>query len=221
MNISKKQKWIIIALSQTFFYFWSSATETKMLHYPDIHQDKIIFSYGGNLYVSSVEGKNVKQLTSYPGDEILPKFSPDGKQIAFTAEFEGNTDVYVISVEGGKPKRLTFHPSKDLVVDWHPDGEKILFRSIRSSFSHRFNRLHEVSVQGGLPRVLELPEAELSSYNQTGDKIAFCRTSLEKMPPFKGYRGGLVPNICIYDFINGCDVDMEIINETSFLFKKI
>jgi tricorn protease len=202
MNKRKKQKWIITVLILFLFNSWSVASETKLLRYPDISNSKIVFCYGGDIYTSSLEGKNVKQLTSYPGEESFPKFSPNGKQIAFTAEFEGNTDVYVISVHGGKPKRLTFHPAKDLVVDWHPDGKKILFRSIRSSFSNRFNRLHTVPVQGGLPKVLELSEAELSSYNQKGDKIAFCRISLEKMPPFKGYRGGMAPNIWTYDFNN-------------------
>ena len=129
---------------------------------------------------------------------MLPKFSPDGLKIAFTAEFEGNKDVYVMSVHGGKPKRLTFHPASEYVVDWQPDGKKVIFRSNGSSFSYRFNRLHAVPAEGGLPTVLELPEADLSSFSDAGDKVAFCRTSAEAA--FKGYRGGAVPKIWIYDF---------------------
>jgi len=173
--------------------------ETRLLRYPDIHQNTIVFCYGGDLYLASSDGKNVKQLTSFPGEEMLPKFSPDGRRIAFTAEFEGNKDVYVMSVQGGKPKRLTFHPAAEYVVDWHPDGKQILFRSNGSSTSYRFNRLHSVPAQGGLPTVLELPEADLSSFNDTGDRIAFCRTSLENS--FKGYRGGALPDIWTYDFV--------------------
>ena len=173
--------------------------ETRLLRYPDIHQNTIVFCYGGDLYLASSDGKNVKQLTSFPGEEMLPKFSPDGEQIAFSAEFEGNREVYVMSVHGGKPRRLTFHPAEEYVVDWHPDGTRVLFRSNGSSFSFRFNRLHCVSVQGGLPTVLELAEADLSSYNDQGDRIAFCRTSLETLL-WKRYRGGAGPNIWTYDF---------------------
>ena len=174
------------------------AEETRLLRYPDIHEHTIVFCYGGDLYTASSDGTRVKQLTSFPGEEMLPKFSPDGQQIAFTAEFEGNKDVYVMSVHGGKPKRLTFHSAAEYVVDWQPDGKKVIFRSNGSSFSYRFNRLHAVPVQGGLPTVLELPEADLSSFSDLGDKVAFCRTSAETA--FKGYRGGAVPNIWIYDF---------------------
>jgi tricorn protease len=202
MRTVKNQKWLILVLILFFFYVWSVAAETKLLLQPDIHRNKIVFCYGGNLYTSTIDGKQIKQLTSFSGEECLPKFSPDGKLVAFTAEFEGNVDVYVMPVTGGKPKRLTYHQLKDLVVDWHPDGEKILFRSIRSSFSYRFKRLHMVSAAGGLPEVLDLPEGELASYNHIGDKIAFCRTSLEKMPQWKRYRGGMAPNIWTYDFKN-------------------
>ena len=174
------------------------AEETRLLRYPDIHENSIVFCYGGDLYIAASDGTRVKQLTSFPGEELLPKFSPDGQQIAFTAEFEGNKDVYVMSVHGGKPKRLTYHPAAEYVVDWHPDGKRIIFRSNGSSFSYRFNRLHAVPVQGGLPIALEPPEADLSSFNDAGDKVAFCRTSAESA--FRGYRGGAVPTIWVYDF---------------------
>jgi tricorn protease len=201
MSLFEKQKWLTAAFFIILFTLPSSAAETRMLRYPDIRHNKIVFCYGGNLYIASATGKNVKQLTSYPGEELLPKFSPDGEQIAFTAEFEGNKDVYVMSANGGKPKRLTFHPADEYVVDWTPDGTKILFRSNGSSSSYRFNRLHVVPVKGGLPEVLELPEADLSSYNDQGDQIAFCRTSTETLL-WKRYRGGAVPKIWTYDFKN-------------------
>jgi tricorn protease len=201
MCFFENKKAFFAALIFTFAGLPSAAAETKLLRYPDIHKDKIVFCYGGDLYTASITGQNVKQLTSFPGEELLPKFSPDGEQIAFTAEFEGNKEIYVMSVHGGKPRRLTFHPAEEYIVDWHPDGTKIIFRSNGSSSSYRFNRLHSVSVQGGLPTVLELAEADLSSYNDRGDQIAFCRTSLETML-WKRYRGGAGPNIWTYDFIN-------------------
>ncbi len=173
------------------------ARETRLLRYPDIHQKAIVFCYGGDLYLASREGTNVRRLTSFAGEEMLPKFSPDGRWIAFTAEFAGNKDVYVMSVQGGAPKRLTYHPAAEYVVDWRPDGKQIVFRSNGSSISARYNRLHAVPAQGGLPVVLDLPEADLASFSDGGDKIAFCRTSLENS--FKGYRGGALPDIWIYD----------------------
>ncbi len=179
----------------------SPAAETRLLRYPDIHKDKIVFCYGGDIYTASVTGENVKALTSLLGEELLPKFSPDGEQIAFTAEFEGNKEIYVMPARGGKPIRLTFHQADEYVVDWHPDGTKIIFRSQASSFSFRFNRLHSVPVRGGLPTVLEPAEADLAGLDDRGDRLAFCRTSLATMP-WKRYRGGAGPDIWTYDFKN-------------------
>ncbi|MBA4317592.1 MAG: hypothetical protein C0412_04250 [Flavobacterium sp.] len=201
MKNMKRQKWFIAVSVFILFNCKSFADETKLLRYPDAYKDKIVFCYSGDIYISSIDGKNAKQLTSFSGEEMLPKFSSDGEQIAFTAEFEGNKEIYVMSANGGMPKRLTFHPADEYVVDWHTDGTKILFRSNGSSNSYRYNRLHAVSAKGGLPVVLELPEADLSSYNDNGKKIAFCRTSTETLI-WKGYRGGAAPKIWIYDFVN-------------------
>ena len=199
MQFGEKRKWLVAALTIIFFGLPNEAAETKLLRYPDIYKNKIVFCYAGDLYTASVTGKNVKRLTDFPGEELWPKFSPDGEQIAFTAEFDGNKDVYVMPVLGGKAKRLTFHPAAEYVVDWHPDGKNIIFRSNGSSFSYRFNRLHVVPVQGGLPAVLELPEAESSGFNDAGDKVAYCRTSVDALL-FKRYRGGMAPVIWTYDF---------------------
>ncbi len=198
-----KESWMkklfILFLISFVFNSLSAASETKLLRYPDIFKSKIVFCYGGDIYTSTITGENVNQLTNYPGEEKLPKFSPNGKHIAFTANREGNVDVFVIPVRGGKVTRLTYDPTEEEIVDWHPDGKRIVFRSISKSFSYRFNRLHAVSVKGGLPQCIALPEAELSDFNDTGDQVAFCRTSV-KMLNFKRYRGGMAPNIWIYNF---------------------
>src|SRR5262249_2654628 len=106
---------------------------TKLLRFADISKDRVVFAYAGDLWIVSREGGAARRLTSHVGDELFPKFSPDGKWIAFTGEYDGNPDVYVISAEGGEPKRLTFHPSNDIVLGWTPDGKNILFRSDRFS----------------------------------------------------------------------------------------
>jgi tricorn protease len=199
MRCGGKRNWFIAVLIFTSLGLAAAAAETKLLRYPDICKNRVVFSYGGDLYISSVTGENVVRLTDFPGEELLAKFSPDGEQIAFTAEFEGNKDIYVMPAQGGKAKRLTYHPAAEYVVDWHPDGKRIIFRSNGSSSSFRFNRLHTVPLQGGLPTVLELPEAELSGYNDSGDKVAFCRTSVDALL-FKRYRGGMAPAIWTYDF---------------------
>ena len=198
MCFETNRKVLLIGLLIFLACLPAAAAETRLLRYPDIHDGRIVFGYGGDLYTASATGQNVKRLTSFPGEELLAKFSPDGRWIAFTAEFEGNKDVYVMPAGGGTPRRLTFHPADEYVVDWHPDGTRILFRSNGSSFSYRFNRLHSVPVEGGLPAVLEPAEADLAGYDDQGDRIAFCRTSLETLL-WKRYRGGAGPAIWTYD----------------------
>src|SRR6202521_3302024 len=119
---------------------------THLLRFADISRDRVVFAYAGDLWICSREGGAARRLTSHVGDELYPKFSPDGKWIAFTGEYDGNPDVYVVSAEGGEPKRLTFHPSNDIVLGWTPDGKYILFRSDRfSAPPGRYSKLFLVS----------------------------------------------------------------------------
>jgi tricorn protease len=172
---------------------------TKLLRYADISKDKVVFAYAGDLWISSREGGNARRLTSHVGDELFPKFSPDGKWIAFTGEYDGNPDVYVISSEGGEPKRLTFHPSNDIVLGWTPDGKNILFRSDRfSAPPGRFTKLFLVSPQGGTAKQLQIPRGDLTSFSPDGTKVAYIETSQE-FRTWKRYRGGWNLPIAIYD----------------------
>src|SRR5271169_72799 len=175
------------------------AGPTRLLRFADISKDKVVFAYAGDLWIASREGGAARRLTSAPGDELYPKFSPDGKWIAFTGEYDGNPDVYVISAEGGQPKRLTFHPSNDIVLGWTPDGKNILFRSDRFSTSlGRSTRLYLVSPQGGTAHPLPVPRGELTSFSPDGTKIAYLETSQE-FRTWKRYRGGWSLPIAIYD----------------------
>jgi len=172
---------------------------TRLLRYADISKDKVVFSYAGDLWTAAREGGAARRLTSGAGEKLYAKFSPDGKWIAFTAEYDGNPDVYVVPTDGGEPKRLTFHPSNDVVLGWTPDGKNILFRSDRiTSPPQRNTRLFLVSLQGGLPKVLPVPRGDLTSFSPDGDKIAYIENSQENRT-WKRYRGGWSLPIALYD----------------------
>jgi tricorn protease len=175
------------------------AGPTRLLRYADISNDRVVFSYAGDLWIAAREGGAAHRLTSGVGEKLYPKFSPDGKWIAFTAEYDGNPDVYVIPSEGGEPKRLTFHPANDIVLGWTPDGKNILFRSDRiTAPPQRSTRLFLVSPQGGAPKVLPVPRGDLTSFSPDGSKFAYIETSQENRT-WKRYRGGWSLPIAIYD----------------------
>ncbi|MDX6611618.1 MAG: tricorn protease [Blastocatellia bacterium] len=176
-------------------------SNTRLLRYPDVHGDSVVFTYAGDLWLSSRSGGQARRLTAHPGGEVFAKFSPDGKWIAFTGDYDGNTDVYVMPAAGGEPRRLTYHPQPDQVLTWTPDGQRILFRSPRTSFSGRFDKLFTVSVNGGMPEELPLPAAGLTTYSPDGNKIAYNRISTE-FRTWKRYRGGWQQFVSIYDLKN-------------------
>src|SRR5579863_8970933 len=119
----------------------TAPSETRLLRQPDVSKDAVVFVYAGDLWTASRSGGEARRLTSHPGDELYPKFSPDGKWIAFTGEYDGNADVYIIPSEGGEPGRLTYHPGNDQVLGWTPDSKKVLFRSNRASAPAATTRL--------------------------------------------------------------------------------
>jgi len=162
--------------------------------------------YGGDLWTVSIEGGEAMRLTAHPGIEVSPKFSPDGKYIAFSGQYDGNTDVYVVSAEGGEPKRLTFHPGSDLVLGWTPDGKKILFQSARLSYS-RFHRLFTIDINGGYPEVLPMPMAELADYSPDGCYIAYTPLA-NAFDTWKRYRGGRTTPIWIFNFTDNSIVEI-------------
>ena len=180
-----------------FSQYESGTPDARMLRFPDISTKAIVFVYAGDLWVVSKEGGLARKLSSPKGQELFPKFSPDGKTIALTGNYDGNTDVYTIPVEGGTPTRLTHHPSADVVVAWYPDGKNILYRSRMTSPSRRFNRFFKQSVKGGLPEELPLPYGELASFSPDGNRMAFQYISRE-FRTWKRYRGGMASDLWLY-----------------------
>jgi tricorn protease len=171
----------------------------RLLRMPDIHGRTVVFVYAGDLWTVSVQGGEARRLTSSAGFESNPKFSPDGAWIAFTGEYDGNTDVYVMPARGGEPRRLTYHPGSDRVIGWEPDGRRIRFQSGRQSHTGRDLQLHTVDREGGLPERMILPEAGLSSWSPDGKRLAFNRITREERT-WKRYQGGMAQNVWIYDF---------------------
>lgn len=175
--------------------------DARMLRFPDVSREKIVFVYAGDLWTVSKDGGPARKLSSPKGHESFPKFSPDGQSIAFSGNYDGNTDVYIVSAEGGTPERLTHHSDADLVVEWYPDGRHVLYRSRMISPSYRFNRFFKQSIDGGMPETLALPYGELASFSPDGNRIAFQFISRE-FRTWKRYRGGMASDLWLYDFTN-------------------
>jgi len=185
------------------------APEGRMMRFPDVGRADVVFSYGGDLWLVPRTGGMARRITSDPGLELFPKFSPDGKWIAFTAQYDGNFNVYVMASEGGQPRQLTFLPDigsvperfgpNNEVITWTPDSQRIVFLSRRNTFNSWFGRLFSVSINGGLPEQLPLPKGGLLSYSADGSRIAYNRI-FRNFRPRKRYKGGMAQNIWIYDF---------------------
>src|SRR5262245_61536959 len=171
-----------------------------VLQQPTVSKTTIVFVHAGDLWSVAREGGQAKRLTTGPGRELSPYFSPDGTQVAFTGEYDGNVDVYVMPATGGVPKRLTWHPAADTVLGWTPEGRKILFTSNRSSYS-RFSRLFTVSLEGGLEDELPLPMGQEGAYSPDGSQIAYVPIG-RAFYAWKRYRGGMTTPIWIASLSN-------------------
>jgi tricorn protease len=172
--------------------------DTRLLAQPAVSASHIAFVYADDLYVAGLDGRNVRRLTSDTGIEALPAFSPDGKTIAFTAEYDGNLDVYTIPVEGGPPSRLTWHPGPDLVRGWTPDGAAVLFSSPRHASNGRHTQLYTVPATGGMPTQLPIPHAADACYSPDGAFIAYTPLG-DRTQQWKHYRGGTHSRIWVYN----------------------
>src|SRR5690606_17956311 len=141
----------------------TAQVSARMFRMPDVSQTQIVFSYGGDLWIVDKEGGAASKLSSPSGTELFPRFSPDGKHVAFSGNYDGNMDVYVMPALGGLPTRLTYHGMSDRLLDWYPDGRHILYSSSRESGKQRFSQFYKVAAEGGLAEKLPLAYGEFGS----------------------------------------------------------
>jgi tricorn protease len=186
--------------------------EGRLMRFPDIHGGNVVFVYGGDLWLAPATGGAAHRITADAGRELFPKFSPDGKWIAFTGQYDGNFNVYVMPAQGGQPRQLTFFqggaaPLSDRmgvhnqVVTWTPDSKRVLFLSRRDSPNVWTKSFYTVSIDGGQPEPLALDQGGLASFNRDGTKIAYNRI-FRNFRTWKRYTGGMAQDIYIYDLKN-------------------
>jgi len=176
--------------------------DARMLQYPAVSKTQIVFSYGDDLWVVSKNGGVANRLTTPKGQEILPVYSPDGSQIGFSGNYDGNLDVYVIPSKGGMPLRITHHGMADKMICWYPDGKHLLYSSSMESGKQRFNQFYKTTPEGGMPEKLVLPYGEFASISPDEKSIAYTPRT-RAFRTWKRYRGGMATDIWIYNFDKG------------------
>jgi len=185
-----------------------AVADTKLLRYPDLHGDQVVFSYAGDLWIADTSGGDARQLTSHPGLELFAKFSPDGKHIAFTGQYDGGEQVYVIPASGGEPLRLTWYPSEGplparwgydhQVYGWTPDGSAVLFRSAREAYGLTDSRLYTVKLEGGLPEALPMVISGAGALSPDGKRAVFSPL-FRDFRTWKRYQGGWAQDLYLFE----------------------
>jgi tricorn protease len=194
---------ILILFSCVFvtLNFAQNTKDTRLMTNPAISNNKIAFIYAEDLWVANRNGSNPIRLTIDEGIESNPRFSPDGSKIAFSAEYDGNTDVFIVDVNGGIPKRLTWNPNSDYVRGFDASGEHVLFDSRRNSHAYSYRQLYLVNINGGPVKKLPLPTAHNAAYSPDNTHIAYTPFS-DAHKQWKNYRGGQQSRIWIYNTAN-------------------
>jgi len=184
---------------------------SKLLRFPDIHGERVVFVHAGDLYTAPLAGGTAIRLTSHPGQELYPTFSPDGAQIAFSAEYNGTRQVFTIPATGGEPRQLTWYNdvgvmpprggTDNRVLDWSPDGGCILVRMNRTPFDERSGRPYCVPAAGGLEYPLAIPESGGGHYSPDGKSLVYTPIDRD-FRSWKRYRGGRAQEVWTYDLVN-------------------
>jgi tricorn protease len=179
-------------------YTVSAQEINPIFRYPDVSQNHIVFSFANDLWLVDKNGGLATRLSSPPGPESWPKFSPDGKSIAYGANYDGASNIYTISIEGGLPEQLTHHGMSERVIEWFPDGASILYASSKYSGKQRFSQFYKQAITGGISEKLPIAHAEWGSISPDGKKVAFTDKT-RVFRTWKRYRGGTATDIFIFD----------------------
>jgi tricorn protease len=184
------------------------AAQTQLLRFPALHGDRVVFTYGGDLWTAGAAGGTATRLTAHPGLELFASFSPDGRYLAFTGQYDGDEQVYVMPAGGGEPRQLTFYPARGPLAErwgydhqvygWSPDGERILFRSWRDSWTLPAARLYTVSKEGGPAEPLPMPVAGSGALSADGQRVVYSPL-FRDFRSEKRYSGGQANRLVIYD----------------------
>ncbi|HET9012840.1 MAG TPA: PDZ domain-containing protein, partial [Gemmatimonadaceae bacterium] len=176
-----------------------AAAQTRLLRTPTVSAHDIAFAYANNIWVVERAGGAARRLTSFQGETQNPKLSPDGRTVAFSADYGGNTDVYVVPVEGGQPRRLTWHPGADVVQGWMPDGKSVVFSSGRASNApSAAPRFWTVPLDGGPEQAMPMPRAYQGKVSPDGRRVAY-RMNNSWDEERRNYRGGQNRPIWVLD----------------------
>ncbi|HLH02823.1 MAG TPA: PDZ domain-containing protein [Bryobacteraceae bacterium] len=208
---------LVISICALAPVFASAAAENNpplLLRSPSLSKTQIVFEYANDLWTVPREGGEATRLTSGIGREFNPHFSPDGSQIAFSGEYDGNVDVYVVPASGGVPRRLTYHPGPDVAIGWTPDGKRILFNSRREAYADS-GQLYTIAVDGTFPDRLPLPTAEDGSFSGDGSHIAYVPV-FQWQAAWKRYRGGQTTKIWLADLSDSSIVKIPRENSNDF-----
>lgn len=192
----------IVSLSLAASASFSFGLDAGLLRMPAVSDKQIAFVYAGDIWVAPKEGGTAIRLSSPRGEESWPRFSPDGREIAFTGNYEGNEDIYVMPVSGGEPRRVTHHGGSDRVVGWWPDGKSLVFASRREAFTERVGQFFKINAQGGPADRLPIPYGEFGAVSPDGKTFAYTMTDTDRAS-WKRYRGGLAPDVWLFRLDNG------------------
>jgi tricorn protease len=199
---------VLASLAAVLFSSGVSANETRLLRFPDIHRERVVFTYAGDIWTVSANGGDAVRLTAHPGVEAFPKFSPDGKWIAFTGQYEGEDQVYLMPAGGGEPRQLTFYPARgpltprwgvdNQVQGWARDGKSVLFRSLRDHFNAAQSQLYKVSTDDSDVQVLAPPLAGAGALSPDGASLLYSPLTRD-FRTWKRYQSGWAQDLWVYN----------------------
>ena len=198
-----------LALAVMFLFATVGAvTDARLLRFPNINGDLVVFVYAGDIWSVPAAGGDARRLTSHPGLELFPKISPDGRWIAFSAEYSGSRQVWVMPAAGGTPRQLTYYNDVGImpprggydyvVMDWTPDSRQVLVRCNRTPWGERMGRFFLVALDGGLETPLAIPESGGGTFSPDASQIVYTPIERE-FRTWKRYQGGRAQDVWIYD----------------------